>query len=72
MKITVKTEIMQTKKQHLGIKYPFGRNNDGDSNTAENAYQISMKEGFENPRGRAKRMRLPMKNIWANPQDGLK
>ena len=40
--ITVKTQITQTNKQHLGMDYPSGRNQDGDSNTDGHTDQVFM------------------------------
>ena len=41
--ITVKTQTKQTNKKYLGIEYPYGRNWDGDSNTAGHVDQVFMK-----------------------------
>ena len=54
------------------MDYPFGRNRDGDSNTAGHADQVFMKERLENPRSRATRMSLLIKCVWADIRDGLK
>ena len=50
----------------------LGRNQDGDSHTAGHVDQIFMKERLATPRMRATRMRLLIKNLWADIQDCLK
>ena len=65
--ITIKTQITQKNKQHLGMEYPFGRNWDDNSNTAGNADQVYTKERLATPI-----MRLPMQSVCTDLRDSLK
>ena len=70
--ITVNIQITQKNYQYLGMDYPFGRNRDGDSNTAGHMDQFFIKERPTNKRSRAKMMSLIINIKWTGPQYGSK
>ena len=64
--ITLKTQIKQTIKQHLVMKFPFGRNRDGNPDNDGYADQIFRKERLTTPRRTSTRMRLLIPSVWVD------
>ena len=54
------------------MEYPFGINQDGDSNTYGRAYQVFITERLANIIRRATMMRPLMISVWSGTIDGSK